>query len=107
MKPEELREIRKSAGLTMADASRLFQVPYRTWQNWENGDRRVPPMAGVILNLYREHELKRPAFIGIDYGVGPDKAMAQCSCGWSGEFKNLKTHHNGIKVCPECDSGWI
>ena len=38
----------------MADVSRLFKVPYRTWQNWENGDRRVPPMAGEILKLYRK-----------------------------------------------------
>ena len=56
MKPAELRQLRKDAGLTMADASRLFQVPYRTWQNWENGDRRVPPLAGVILELYKKVE---------------------------------------------------
>lgn len=54
MKAQELKELRISAGLTMADAHRLFKVPYRTWQNWENGDRRVPPMAGVILEMYRK-----------------------------------------------------
>lgn len=54
MTASELKELRKSADLTMADAARLFQVPYRTWQNWENGDRRVPPMAGVILEMYKK-----------------------------------------------------
>ena len=54
MTPSELKELRQSAGLTMADAHHLFKVPYRTWQNWENGDRRVPPMAGEILKLYKE-----------------------------------------------------
>ena len=54
MKPEELTQLRKDAGLTMASAARLFMVPYRTWQNWENGSRRVPPMAGVVLELYKK-----------------------------------------------------
>lgn len=54
MTAAKLRRLRKDAGLTMADASRLFKVPYRTWQNWENGNRRVPPMAGVILELYKK-----------------------------------------------------
>lgn len=56
MTPNELKTLRKSAGLTMASASRLFKTPYRTWQNWENGSRRVPPMAGVILELYKKSE---------------------------------------------------
>jgi DNA-binding transcriptional regulator YiaG len=50
----ELKELRQSTDLSMADVSRLFKVPYRTWQNWENGERRVPPMAGEILKLYKE-----------------------------------------------------
>lgn len=52
MKHTELRQLRKSTGLTMADVARLFKVKYRTWQNWELGLARVPPMAGVILELY-------------------------------------------------------
>jgi transcriptional regulator with XRE-family HTH domain len=54
MKHTELRQLRKDVGLTMADVARLFQVPYRTWQNWELGPTRVPPMAGVILELYKK-----------------------------------------------------
>ena len=56
MTSQKLKTLRKSAGLTMASASRLFRTPYRTWQNWENGSRRVPPMAGVILELYIKSE---------------------------------------------------
>lgn len=56
MTASELKELRESTGLTMADAHRLFKVPYRTWQNWENGSRRVPPMAGVILEMYKGSE---------------------------------------------------
>lgn len=56
MKPTDLRLLRESAGLTMKDASRLFKVPYRTWQNWESDStaegRRVPLMAMEILRLY-------------------------------------------------------
>ena len=65
MTSQELKKLRKDAGLTMADASRLFKTPYRTWQNWENGERRVPPMAGVILELYIKWEKVRA-----DYEAG-------------------------------------
>ena len=58
MKHTELRQLRKDAGLTMTDVSRLFMVPYRTWQNWELGLTRVPPMAGVILDLYKQQQDK-------------------------------------------------
>lgn len=58
MEPSELTELREKVGLTMADCARLFQCPYRTWQNWENGERRVPPMAGVVLELYIKSEEK-------------------------------------------------
>lgn len=52
----ELRQLRESTGLTMTDVAILFKVPYRTWQNWELGLTRVPPMAGVILELYKKSE---------------------------------------------------
>jgi len=56
MTPSELKELRESAKLSRAAACRLFKVPYRTWQNWENGSRRVPPMVGEILKLYKKLE---------------------------------------------------
>jgi len=52
MNPEELRELRKAAGLSMRDAARIFDTPYRTWQGWETGERRVPGIAGVVLKFY-------------------------------------------------------
>lgn len=52
MNNKNLRDERKAAGLSMSKASRLFKVPYRTWQSWERGERRVPPMAFEILRLY-------------------------------------------------------
>lgn len=59
MTASELKELRQSTDLSMAECCRLFRTPYRTWQNWENGSRRVPPMAGEILKLYKEksHEV--------------------------------------------------
>ena len=56
MTAEELRELRESTGLSRAEACRLFKTPYRTFQNWENGSRRVPPMVGELLKLYKEKE---------------------------------------------------
>lgn len=42
MKPNELRELRESLGLSVADAARQVAVNIRTWQRWESGDRSIP-----------------------------------------------------------------
>ena len=49
-----LRDLRKSISLSMAEAARLSGTPYRTWQDWESGKRRVPGLAVAWLNLYCE-----------------------------------------------------
>lgn len=52
MTATELREARKAAGLSMKQAAELSNTPYRTWQDWEGGKRRVPGIAGAWLALY-------------------------------------------------------
>lgn len=49
---QELRDARKAAGLSMAEAARLTETPYRTWQNWEDGTRRVPGWPFPWLEMY-------------------------------------------------------
>jgi DNA-binding transcriptional regulator YiaG len=52
MTGKELREARRKAGLTMKEAAEASATPYRTWQDWETGKRRVPGIAGAWLELY-------------------------------------------------------
>lgn len=63
MTTHELRERRKKAGLSMAEAARLTRTPYATWQGWEaegtKNARRPPPIVFAWLELYerlRGHE---------------------------------------------------
>jgi len=58
-KAEQLRQARKSAGLSMALAARLSGTPYTTWQGWEAKEgrqnaRRPPGIAFTWLELYRQ-----------------------------------------------------
>ena len=39
---EELIELRKSTGMNKRQFSEYFGIPYRTFQDWELGNRRVP-----------------------------------------------------------------
>jgi hypothetical protein len=58
---EELREARQAAGLTMVQAADLSGTPYRTWQDWETGKRRVPGIARAWLRLYaKQHRNESP-----------------------------------------------
>lgn len=48
----EIRDIRKRAGLTQAAFSVLLGIPRRTIQNWEGGQRKCPDYV-VALIRYR------------------------------------------------------
>lgn len=39
---QELRTIRLKLGLNLKEMSELLSTPYRTYQDWENGNRRIP-----------------------------------------------------------------
>lgn len=54
MTSDQLREARKAAGLSMKQAAELSSTPYRTWQDWEGGKRRVPGIAEAWLILYQK-----------------------------------------------------
>lgn len=42
MDGKELKELRKSLGLSLAQASRQVEVSSRTWCRWEAGDQPIP-----------------------------------------------------------------
>lgn len=50
----ELREARKAANLSMKQVAEMTGTPYRTWQDWEGGKRRVPGLAFAWLALYQK-----------------------------------------------------
>ncbi len=50
MTPKELRKARKRFGLNMKEMSRLLDTPYRTYQDWELGNRRIPGICGVAVS---------------------------------------------------------
>ena len=39
---EELLESRKSTGMNRREFAEYFEIPYRTVQDWELGNRRMP-----------------------------------------------------------------
>jgi len=43
MLPEEVKRMRKKAGLSIAQAARIVQIADRSWQRYESGDRKIPP----------------------------------------------------------------
>ena len=51
MTPDQLKSIRKTAGLTQPEAANLVGVTVRTFQRWESGTSRIQPAAAKILFL--------------------------------------------------------
>lgn len=41
--PTEIRQARKEAGLTQAQAAELIHSVQRTWYKWESGERTMHP----------------------------------------------------------------
>lgn len=57
MTSDQLREARKTAGFSMKQAAEYSNTPYRTWQDWEGGKRRVPGIAEAWLLLFTEKKM--------------------------------------------------
>lgn len=61
MSADELRGARQAEGLTMVEAAELSGTPYRTWQDWETGKRRVSGFARVWLRMHaKQHRQESP-----------------------------------------------
>ena len=50
MYPEKLKKIRESLGLTQREMSSLLDTPFRTYQDWELGNRRIPGICEVAID---------------------------------------------------------
>ena len=49
MTPEELKKIRERLGLSIRQMSEILDTPYRTYQDWELGNRRIPGICEVAI----------------------------------------------------------
>lgn len=49
--PDEIRELRESAGLNQTDAAALLYSSQRAWQEWEAGRRRMHPVFFLYFKL--------------------------------------------------------
>ena len=57
MSGQDLKQLRKQAGLTQAEAAKLARIPKRTWENWEfrvdsPHYRRPSGLAFTFLEMY-------------------------------------------------------
>lgn len=51
MKPEDLKSLRESYKLSIAEAARLVYVSERNWRRWESGDRAMPEAALELFKI--------------------------------------------------------
>jgi DNA-binding XRE family transcriptional regulator len=49
--PAEISEARHHAGLTQEQAGAVIGATRRTWQNWENGTRNMPPAKWELFQI--------------------------------------------------------
>ena len=47
--PEQIKAVRKKAGLTQAEAAALISYSKRAWQDWEQGRK---PMRDVVMDFF-------------------------------------------------------
>mgnify|MGYP001165509971 FL=1 len=47
-----LKKVRSELGLNRAEIARVCRIPYRTWIKWEDGERRTPGYAWVLLSWF-------------------------------------------------------
>ena len=55
---EELLELRKSTGMNRREFAEYFEIPYRTVQDWELGNRRMPSSSSYGLQSRQRKSCK-------------------------------------------------
>lgn len=58
MTPQQVKQLREKAGLSLAEAARCVQIAQRSWQRYEAGDRKIPP--GLVELFCMKNGLKYP-----------------------------------------------
>lgn len=51
MQPHELTEARAKLGMNKAEMALSLRTPYRTYQDWESGERPIPGVCAVAVEL--------------------------------------------------------
>lgn len=49
--PDQLRRLRLASAITTAQAADIVLVARRTWQQWEAGDRAMPPGLWLLFQI--------------------------------------------------------
>ena len=49
--PKGLKEARQKLGLNMTEMAGTLRTPYRTYQDWERGERRIPGICEAVVAL--------------------------------------------------------
>jgi len=50
MTPDQLKQARLQLGLNIKQMAAALGTPYRTYQNWELGERRIPGIVAVAIH---------------------------------------------------------
>ncbi len=56
MNPTELAAARRSLGLNRAEMALQLATPYRSYQDWELGHRRIPGIVRVAVELLQHKD---------------------------------------------------
>jgi transcriptional regulator with XRE-family HTH domain len=61
---QQLKQLRKIAGLTIREAAEMTCTPQRTWENWEidpslPSHRKPPGIVFAFMVMYIQHVLKK------------------------------------------------
>lgn len=56
--PEELKEKRLKLGLTQAERAAKLNTPYRTYQEWELGNRRIIGILTIAIKWIESQSFK-------------------------------------------------
>ena len=54
MTNSQLKQARLALGLSIAEMAKALNTPYRTYQDWELGNRRVPGIVAVAVEALKK-----------------------------------------------------
>ena len=55
----DFKTLRTNSGMSLTDFGKMFNIPYRTLQHWEQGTRKCPPYVLELIKYRLDNEKGR------------------------------------------------
>ena len=101
-KTMNFKELRQSSGMNLTQFSKYFNIPYRTIQNWERGERQCPQYLLELMEYKLKHKEVRGQWECDSKTKTYHETLINEHCSVCGRKVTRTDRQPQVNYCPNC-----